>query len=394
MDKYKHDHHFHLTEFIHNDFNELIISNTFRTFALSLISLFLPIYLYELGFSIIQIFWLEVCMLSASLILHYFIFRVISKWGIKKTLVFSYMATIIFYGILYNSQAIIDRGGGVYFLIFMGIVNVSFTTMYWVSRHLYFIKSTKKENSGKRFSVLTAVPLFIGIISPFVGGLLITKFSFQFSFLVSISLMILGSIVLFSTKEIEVTNDNRINCKKFIVGKNYKLNLMYFIDGVAIVGTGFIWPLMLYLLKITLVSMGLLYSFSHLIYSVLSIYVGRIVDKNGSSKILKISTVGHGLSVIFRAFSKTLVLITGFQSMGAFFGALWNISFKSTFYRDSHDDPINSIMNMEVYQHFGRISVFLLLLILSCFYSVLTSFVIVLVVVGTVTFSFSLLVTK
>ncbi|MCK5416252.1 MFS transporter [Candidatus Parcubacteria bacterium] len=393
MDKYKHLHNFQVSELFHNNYNELIISNTLRTFALSLISLFMPIFLIKLGYEIRTIFVLEILMLSFSFWLHFFVFRVIRYLGIKRTLVLSYITTILFYGILYNASGFIDEIGRGWFLVLMGGVNVCFTTLYWVAQHLYFVKSTKKENSGKRYGVLIAVPMFLGIVSPFAGSALITTHGFEVSFLVAIFIMVLAGIVMFFTDEIVVDN-NKMDLKKIWKGSDARLNAMYFIEGVNVIATGFMWPLILFMMKFQLMFMGLLYLVSNTIFAIISVYGGKFTDIAGPKKMVAIGSIGHGFSLIFRAYAKTVWFITGFQSMGGFFGALWTVSFKSNFYKKSHDDPVNSIMNMEVYQHLGRIFVFVFIFFLSGTYSIMDSFLIVLVFSGVLTFGFSVLISE
>ncbi len=392
MEKYKHQHHFNLSKFIHNKYNDLIISNTLRNFALSLISLFLPIYLIELGYKIQTILILEISMLTLSLFLHFLTISILKKIGIKKTLVISYLTTILFYVILYNSEAIIMENGKFVFLAFMGTINVIFTTFFWMAHHLHFIKVTKKKNSGKSYGLLMAIPALLGISSPLIGSILINNHGFKSAFIVATVLMIFSSVALFLSKEINIKH-KKINFKNVIKGNGIKTNTMFFVEGVSIIATGFIWPLMLFLTGKKLITLGILYLFSNLIYSYISFYSGKLIDKRGIKNVLLIGTIGHGFSVILRAFSKTMLFITGFQSMGAFFGALWDISFTSNFYKNSHKHPVDSVLNREVYLHLGRISMFLLTILIYLFVgNFVFAFFIALIFSGLFTFTFSLLI--
>ncbi len=394
MEKYKHLHHFNLSKFIHNRYNDLIISNTLRNFALSLISLFLPIFLIKLGYTILTILILEILMLTFSLFLHFATILILRKLGIKKTLVTSYLITILFYIILYNSEAIIKDNGKIIFLFFMGGINVVFSTLFWMAHHLHFIKVTKKRNSGKSYGLLMAIPTLLGVTSPLIGSILITNFGFKSAFIVATILMILSSFALFFSKEINIKH-NKVNMKNVLKGGGFKVNMMFFIEGVSIIATGFIWPLMLFLTGKELITLGILYLFSNLVYSYISYYSGNLIDKKGIKKILLIGTIGHGFSVILRALSKTMLFITGFQSMGAFFGALWDISFTSNFYKNSHKHPVDSVLNREVYLHLGRISMFLLTISIYIIVgNFIFAFFIALIFSGLFTFLFSILITK
>lgn len=393
MDKYKHhQQHFDLHKFLHNKYNDLLISNTLRNFALSLISLFLPIFLLELGYNILTVMILEILMLLTSLLIHFASVPLIKSIGIKKTLVISYATTIIFYITLYNAEAIIQKNTGLFFLIVMGFINVTFTTLFWMAHHLHFIKVTKSKNSGKRYGLLLAIPTMLSVVSPLVGSVLITQYGFKQAFLVSTVLMVLSCITLFFSDEVTIKH-KAINYKRVWQGAGAIYNGMFFIEGFSIIATGFVWPIMLYFLGKQLITLGVLYLFSNITYALISYYSGKLVDKKGSSLLLKIGTIGHALSVILRAFSKTIIFMTGFQSMGAFFGALWDISFTSNFYKKSHRHPVDSVLNREVYLHAGRVCMFsIVILIFLITNNILHTLFIALVISGLLTFSFSLVI--
>ena len=150
LEKYFHTAHIH--RFIHNKYNELVISNTLRTFAISLISLFLPIYLLDLGYSIITIIIFEILLLFAITITHFQTIRLM-KYGVRKIMIGSYIISIMFYVLLYNSAFLIDSLSRIGFLVIIGVFNVISLSLFWMSFHLYFLKSTKK-NTGKKIGFL------------------------------------------------------------------------------------------------------------------------------------------------------------------------------------------------------------------------------------------------
>ena len=69
------------------------------------------------------------------------------------------------------------------------------------------------------------------IFSPFLGGILISQYSFQFTFLIVFSLLVISSIPIFksNTKKIK----GSINIKNAIKGFDWKLNFTYFIEGFS-----------------------------------------------------------------------------------------------------------------------------------------------------------------
>lgn len=389
MEKYYHN--FHLSKFIHDKYNDLVISNTFRTFALSLISLFLPIYLLKVGFTFLQIAFFEIFILISSVIMHFLSIKICAK-AMKKGLILSYLSTIMFYVILYNTDFLRVFFSDNIFLFIVGVMHVISISFYWNSFHLYFIHSTKKETQGSKYAIVTTIPVLLGIVSPFVGSILISKFSFKFTFLVAVILVMIGAIVLFFSEE--MSTPCRLNRKKILNGISIKSNILFFIEGANTIGTGFLWPVLLYFLDVRLVMMGLFYLFSNTVFSVVSFMSGRFTDKHGHKKIMAVGSIGHGFSLIFRALSKTFFLMTFMQSLGGLFGALLFVPFRSIFYKSSHEDSVNNVMNREFYMHLGRIFIFILVIIMIMFYSIITTLIFLLIVIGIMTFGFSILIRK
>lgn len=360
MEKYKR--HLSISGFIHNNYNELLLSRIFRMFAISMISLFVPIYLLEIGFSIFEIIIFEIMVMISSLGFHFFTIPIIKKLGIKTSMIISYVLTIIFYLVLYSSEKIIPVIEKYPYLVLVGILMFAYSSIFWMAYHFYFVRSTKRKDGGKKLGIMLAVPLVLNIISPLVGGFLITEFSFRFVFLISSTLLGIGSVVLFFTGEMKA-KFSKLDMKRIIDKKNPKKNILFFIEGISGIGTAFIWPILLFFNSIQLVSIGLLLVFSNSLYAFVSYRVGKLSDDHDSNRYLKIGSAGHGLSIAMRAVSRNIAFITGFQSIGGIFGGIWTTSMHSSFYKKSHKDICNSIMNREFYLHMGRIFMFMVLML-------------------------------
>ena len=168
-----------LGRIIHNRYYDLIIADTLRYISLALISLFVPIYLLEIGYTIPEIAIFEIGLFTSAIFFHFIILKKINKIRVKRALVFSYFAEILFYILLYNSIALIQFCGAYKFLLILGLVNVTASALYWTAHHIYFFNSSDSKNSGRRLGLLNSIPVALGVVSPFLGGVLITKFGFQ-----------------------------------------------------------------------------------------------------------------------------------------------------------------------------------------------------------------------
>lgn len=396
MHKYHHDlhidKHLHLTKFLSNKYNELLVADVFRLLSLSMISIFLPIYLLGINFSISAVVWMELSMFVLIIFAHYYVMKKIGDWGIKRTLVVSYLLNVVFYVALYYSDVLISDFGKLFFVLVIIALNVSTTSLYWSAHHLYFISSTKVKNQGGKLGLLVGLPTFVGIIGPFMGSVLITEFGFKEAFVVSGFFMSIASIVLFFSDDIKVKI--KLDIKKIFDVKNRAKNTVYVMQGISYAATGFIWPVLLFYLGIKLISMGLLYLFSNTAYAAVSYLGGISADKNGNMKIGRIGAIGHGLSLILRTLSSTIALLTTFQTMGGVFGGLMQVALNTGFYKYSHKDVGNSIMNREMYMHFGRIFTVLAFLLALPFATIEGALIFVLILAGISVFSLIIFIKK
>ncbi len=384
-----HNHHLHIikhlqtSKALHNKFNDLIIADTFRLLALSMISVFIPIFLLKIGLSLWNVAIFELANFILSVTLHYFIIPLGGQIGVKKIMISSYLINSLTYLILYYGPQLYALLHIKIFLSLITLFNALPLALYWSSHHIYFLKSTKSKNSGEKLGLLQSVPLIISIAGPFIGSLLIVHYSFREVFLLSTLLLFIASFFLFLSKDIKIKS--KLTWHKIIDTNNFKKNTVFFLQGIGYCATSFIWPVLLFLTSVKLITMGFFYLLSNSLTG-LTVYLGGKDSNKHSGYIIRIGAIGHGLSMILRALSSTLLFMATFQSMGGLFGGLLHIAIDANFYKYSHHDIANAIMNRELYMHLGRITVILILLIAMTIFNFKIALILVLLIAGSGTF--------
>jgi len=385
----------HLKKILHDKYNDFLIAEIFKLLSLSMISLFIPIYLLKLGFSIFDIILFEIIAMICGVLINVLAFNyIIPSLNIKKSLILSYALYIIFYAILINSDYfLINFSNKYYYIALVTLFKIVPNSIYWMSHHLYFLKSTKRNNTGRKLGLLVALPTFIGIIAPFLGGVLITKASFVITFIVSGFFMLLASVSLMFSSDIKIKR-HKINWKKVLDLKYKSKNKIFVIQGINDKACGFLWPVLLFLISIKILSMGFIYLLSNLIYSLTSYFSGKIMDKKGGYFFLRLGSVGHGFSLLLRAVVSSIMTITTVQSIGGMFGGIMHIALDGNFYKNSHKLPIESIINRELYLHIGRVFLLIILYMLASIIPFVMAFIIMIIFAGISTFMMGFLVRK
>src|SRR3989339_740011 len=312
-----------------------------------------PVFLLNSSFSILEVAFMELGVFVGAILFHFLTLKFLNAFGgVKRVMIWSYVIYILMYLALRYTDFLVAGFGKVIFLIIIAVLDVSASCFYWTTHHVYFFKSTKSRNAGKKLGILLSVPTIAGISSPFLGSILIDNFSFHTTFLVSAILMIIASSALFFSRDIKTEID--MSLKKSFNFHNPRTNIIFFIQGLGYAAVGFIWPILLFLFSIELISMGFLYLFSNIVYAAISYFGGKKTDNDHSNLIGRVGAVGHGFSMIFRALSTTILAMTAFQTMGGFFGGLVHIAIDADFFRNSHKDMANAIMCREIYMNLGR----------------------------------------
>ena len=377
---------------IHSRYYDLVIADTLRSAALSMVVLFVPLFLLKKGYEIgiIAIYYL--CFFVLSIIGHYVLLRVINRIGIKKSLIVSYMAEIIFCVVLYNYEKLTNIFSDNIYFLFLIIPGVVAAVFYWTAHHIYFFVSSHAKNEGAKLGFLYAIPNVLAIFMPFLGGFLITAFGFKLVFIVSIILLILASSVLFLSRSIKA----RINIKTdkiFDFSRDNK-NWIYFIEGLNFFTTGIIWPVYMFVMSINFLSIGFIYIFANAAHAISCYMSGKISDKIGTRTLGRIGVIGHAISLALRAFSASVLSMSVILTLGGLSSAAMLVTLESAFYKHSHENIGSAIINRELHMYLGRIFMILLFLFCLLIYNIHISLVIILLFSAFATFMLNFIIKK
>lgn len=331
-----------------------------------------------------------------SFLLHVPSILFIKKVGIKTTLIISYFVSIGFYFYLHQMNIIANTIGIMWYLVILGLLSSLLGSLFWMSFHLLFVKSTEKSHhQGKKIGLLQAIPTIISIASPLVGGFLITYAGFNTTFLVSAGLFVVAIVPLFFSPDTRITE--KISLRNVFKGTKY-MNAVFFLEGSTFVGTAFLWPILLFLFNIAISTMGLLYFVSKIFYALLSYISGKKADIGSTEKLLVAGSTTLGFSLILRSFSKVFAFILSssplpfiafFQSLGGLSGPLSSIPVQSKFYKLSKENnPLEVILSRELYMTYGRILMLTILLLLLTTMPVEYAFITMLVMSGVTSIAF------
>jgi len=311
-------HNFHLihTFFHQKQINHIYVSVFLMTFSEALISLFVPIYFFRLGFPISDIIFFYflasaffVCFSLAGA-------KIVSRIGVKHSILLSGPFLIFYYiGLRYIADI------PLLFFVLPALLSLRMV-FYNYGFHLNYIEHCDNSHRGKELSLIGISATTATILAPFIAGLVIFFFSFE-------GLFFLGSVLLFTaTVPLFFMKDNyktpRLNLKNAFskaLDKKHMPKILSF-SGYAIesIIDRVIWPIFLINLLLTTEKVGFIVTMSFVLSISAFYFIGKLADKHDKAKLLKIGTALYFFGWIARLFANNslkVVLVDSYKNLSS-----------------------------------------------------------------------------
>ena len=366
--------HFNLFAFFKNkELNEFYISVSLMTFAESLISIFVPIYLYQLNYPLHSIVFYFLLVSLGFVISAGLGAQIVAKIGIKHAILFSTPILIIYYLGLF----LLPNWPILFFIL--PILLSWRMILYNFGYHLNFFINSDKNLRGRQLSFIGILNILMTIVAPFIGGLIIFYFSFSAIYIIGSALLMIATLPLFLTRDVlEKTKFNTISLYKDIVSKkNYYPALSFSGYAIESIIGRVIWPLFLIIILLNTKNMGLIVSLS-LAISIFVFYIaGQLTDKYNKIKLLRLTTLFYFLGWVGRIFANSPAKILFIDSYKNIAEKMLHITWAAYSYDLAQQtDYFKFIVQREIIFNLSRIIVmpFLIILFYLNFHPFLFSF--------------------
>lgn len=322
----KHRHFWRQINF--DELSELYASMLLRTLALSLIGLFVPIYLYLQGTSIKGVFMYFLVLYTARIILDICSAFVVARIGPKHAIAMSTLLNIIHLLLLLSIKDL------QWPLAVVALVNAAAASLFFIAFHTDFSKIKDTKHGGKEIGYMTMVEKLGGVLGPLVGGLIATILDARYTIIVAIIVLVASLVPLLMTNEV-VKIHQKISFKGFpwksqarqliasscnnteniisILVWNFYLSLAVFTTGTyAKIGA------------ITAITTALAFFFAH--------FIGTHVDKKNGRRLLEFGVVANIFVHITRIFVKAPIGIFAINSVNEPVTMSYRMPFAKSYY--------------------------------------------------------------
>jgi len=262
---------------LETEIHEVYIHSFLFRFATSLISIFIPLYILDIGFAPIYAitFYIvyDLTMLVFSVPFAYLAARI----GYKRVALLSSILWLSFYLFL----RVVETYPALYLAAVIGGMGFN---LYWIGMNPEVAESSHEDRTDKESGFFFSMPSLANIVSPFVGGLILALLGFSSLFVLA-TVMIGVSFVPFLFSR-EHRGGMELGYSDFVSKEYLDDFLTYFFDGLQSVGHIVIWPLYIAVVIGGSVNIGSVGSLLALGGALSSIFVGKLSQRYGRNKVL------------------------------------------------------------------------------------------------------------
>lgn len=262
------------------------------TFGSGLVSVFIPVYLIVLGYSLKMVMFWYLIQEVVFLITTYLSVYSSNKIGLVHTLqikfIFQLSTLVLLFILPLNSQ--------IFFLVPIMIgLNMAF---HWIPLNILFLRNTIKDSIGSSLSKLSAYPKFFTMFCPIIGAFIISQYNYQVLFIIAILIISASSLPLWPLRS-EKTN---FIFTKDSVKKIWNENKVFFIPEImSSIGetSQVLLMVFIYIKLLNVKQVGLIGSITLLASVAFTITIGRLADKWNKPIMIKIAAILCSISWLF-----------------------------------------------------------------------------------------------
>lgn len=358
-------HHFSahsLHSFFENQLNELYISMALRSFAFSLVDVFVPIYLLLQGYSLQSVFLFFVVVHAVHAVCAYPSARIALRIGFWAPVLVSSTLFILFFFLLHTI------GDYHWPLWLLGLISGVANPLFWMAYHIDFVSCSDAKRRGQEVGTIKIMNIAAAAFAPALGAAIISFGGFPVLISIVSILLAFSTLPLVFSKNRSGVSDS-IRFSDIFHHQAFRESINYFGHGID-QGLGAVWALFIFLtISQTLAVIGVASSIG-LICSFLSIFLIGKLSNHHARFVLAVGGVGTSLTWITRLlYIKTPLLVYVSNAIGGIFASAVFVPFSVIVYgRSSDHQSCRPLITGEILFHVGKVVLFSLLALTSNFW--------------------------
>ena len=305
---------------IKTPFTPIILTNAFRAMAFGFLGVFSPIYIFQIiidtadggrdiKFAVLGVLFYLLAFYLVKILTFPLAENLSYKLGFKNIIALSIFPLLIFISSLLLAK------DNLFFLGLAALFGGMQAALFWFGYHGLFIKCVSERSFGFSEGIVRGIGMLTLIITPILGSILVLTWGFRGLFLAAAFLSIISSIaVLFAPKEKPYKDVSFL--KVFSLFKsNLNPFFAYLGHGVEFIVYVSIWRIFLILIVGDILSYGEITSGGILFAFLITLLIGKWVDKAKGKSIVTLGSLLGSLSWLFRTIVTLPLFIIGVDGL-------------------------------------------------------------------------------
>ncbi len=269
--------------------NRILQMMSLNGLGLGLVSVFIPIYLLELGYPFYMVMlWLIIH--HGTLLIGAFVTVYISnRIGLIRCLYIRFVLLIASLLLLF----VLPSYPILFYII--PIISGFESALYWIPLNILFVRKTETKTMGSSMSKFFNYPKIIGLFAPLIGAFIITKFSYPVLFFIAMCLVFVSMIPLLPLR----SEKTHFRFTWAAVKEIWQKNKVYFIPEIVdnfAEDAGVILTLFIYLNLLNVLDIGWIGTVTSLVVVLFTYFVGDMTDTKNKHKLIRVGAVLLSLS--------------------------------------------------------------------------------------------------
>jgi len=354
-------HHNRLYRLFHSDLWLFDLSIWLHVFSRSLIAVFIPIFIYQIGYNLQEIIIYYLIYNIIDVPLNFLVRWLVTKIGARWVMIIGSLASLAFFIGFYF---LTPHHWGLLFTI--AALAAVYDACYWVA-HLYLFLgcSRNDDNISGDESFLLILKKIAGIVAPALGAAVIIFSGRHMLIVISMVFLALSLIPLFKLK---IKDRPKVKPKKFWkFFKNWDVTQDYLTAGlyqVHCTAENIIWPLFIYIILANIESVALLPIIVSVTTIIFIYFIGQISKKRRHQLII----IGS-LSIALVWLTRLFIYHDWFYYFSVFLAGLFSILitiplYSSIYEKGERIDALSAVTYRNATHMFFNVIIFTILALL------------------------------
>ncbi len=290
-----------LPNHMRREIKELFASTLILNFGIMMIQLFEPIYLYEIGYSLLWIvgfFFIIYLTYFLTLPIGANFARV---YGYEKSLVVSSVILVLYYIVFYFIRELP-------LLFFIApVINALYRAFYWPAFHADFARYTQPDEEGREVGSVWVAIASVAVLAPLTAGVILEFWGFGALFAFASVLFVLSNIPLLTTKEVRKAEEfSYREAYRILFARGMRRRFFGYLGyGEEIIAV-VVWPVFLAVVVVDFLNIGAIVSLGLFISVAVTLSIGRLADLKNRHSILHVGSIVYSVVWFCRLFARTV----------------------------------------------------------------------------------------